>query len=153
MDYQPTKFQFCRLSFACFIDKLRKIKWWRYFMFLGFENLSFVKLNMGYHPSNFQISSLSGSNFMEISVRPLKTLLWGHFLSLSFQISIFCRTWYRLSALQVSMLWYVWIKFYGRGVDPPPQCYEIKKPIAYRVNLLYWKILSPKSHSKDRTKW
>ena len=28
----------------------------------------------------------------------------------------------------------VWIKFYGRGVEKTPQCYnKIKKPSAYRV--------------------
>ena len=32
----------------------------------------FVKLNIGYQLSKFQISRLSGSNFMEVSVRPQK---------------------------------------------------------------------------------
>ena len=45
---------------------------WRHFMLLEFENLRFVKLNIGYHPAKFQISWLSGSNFMEVSVRPPK---------------------------------------------------------------------------------
>ena len=38
MDYQPAKFQFCKLSLANFIDKLR-----RHFMLPGFENLKFCK--------------------------------------------------------------------------------------------------------------
>ena len=41
-------------------------------MFLGFENLNFVKQDIGYHVAKFQISWLSGSNFMEVSVRPQK---------------------------------------------------------------------------------
>ena len=48
---------------------------WRPFMLLGFENLNFVKLNIGYHSFKFQISWLSGSNFMEVSVRHQKTPL------------------------------------------------------------------------------
>ena len=31
-----------------------------------------MKLNIGYHPSKFQVSWLSRSNFMEVSVRPQK---------------------------------------------------------------------------------
>ena len=38
-------------------------------MLLGFESPKFVKLCIDYHPSKFQISWLSESNFMEISVR------------------------------------------------------------------------------------
>ena len=41
-------------------------------MLLEFENLKFVKLNIGYHFSTFQASWLSGSDFMEVSVRPQK---------------------------------------------------------------------------------
>ena len=41
-------------------------------MFFGFEHLKFVKMDIGYHPSKFEISWLSGSNFMEVSVRPPK---------------------------------------------------------------------------------
>ena len=52
---------------------------WRHFKLLGFENLKFVKLNIGYHLSKFQISWLSGSNFMEVSVWPQKTALWRHY--------------------------------------------------------------------------
>ena len=40
---------------------------------------NFVKLDTGYHPSNFQICCLSGSNFIEVSVRPPKTLLRRHY--------------------------------------------------------------------------
>ena len=36
---------------------------------LELENLKLVKLNIGYQPSKFQMSWLSGSNFMEVSVR------------------------------------------------------------------------------------
>ena len=38
---------------------------WRCFMLLWFKNTKVVKLNIGYHLSKFQISWLSGSNFME----------------------------------------------------------------------------------------
>ena len=66
MDYQPAKFQCFRLSLASFSDKLRK------------HNDDVIscccnlKLNIGYYPSKFQIPWLSGSNFMEVSVRPPK---------------------------------------------------------------------------------
>ena len=44
-------------------------------MLFGSENLKFCKTEyIGYHPSQFQISWFSGSNFMEVSVRPLKHL-------------------------------------------------------------------------------
>ena len=70
MDYQPAKFQCCRLSLANFIDKLRKnnddVIMMSFDVVCGFENLKFVKLNIGYHPCKFQISWLSGSNFMEV---------------------------------------------------------------------------------------
>ena len=106
MNYQLAKFQFCRLSLASFIDRFIKTQWWRHFMLLGFYNLSFLKLYIDYHLSKFQISWLSGSNFMEVSVRyqifPLFlviTSLWRHLLLLSFQIFIFCKIWHKLSAL------------------------------------------------------
>ena len=44
-------------------------------MLLEFENLKFVKLDIGYHPCKFQITWLSESNFMEVSERPPKTPL------------------------------------------------------------------------------
>ena len=47
----------------------------RHFMLLGFEISNFVKLNIGYYSSEFQISGLSASNFMEVSVRHQKTSL------------------------------------------------------------------------------
>ena len=37
--------------------------------------LNFVKLNVGYYPFKFQITWLSESNFMEVTVKPLKTPL------------------------------------------------------------------------------
>ena len=58
MDYQPAKFQCCRLSLASL---------------LAFENLNlFCKTEYRLSPSKFQISLLSGSNFMEVSVRHQK---------------------------------------------------------------------------------
>ena len=39
-------------------------------MLFGLENLKFVKMAIGYHQSKFEISWLSGSNFMDVSVRP-----------------------------------------------------------------------------------
>ena len=125
---------------------------WRYFMLLGFENLKFCKTEYtGYHLSKFQISWLSGSNFMEVSVRPPKTplsrhyhvisyhwisrlaylSLWRHFLSLNFQISIFVEhdIGYQPFKFQCS-------RMSGSNFmeGPPLQCYnEIKMPSAYRV--------------------
>ena len=46
IDYQPAKFQCCRLSLACFIDRLRKtmmMSSWLHFMLLGLENLKFCE--------------------------------------------------------------------------------------------------------------
>ena len=42
---------------------------WRHFMFLEFENLKFCKT----------VVSILLSNFMKVSVRPLKTPLWRHY--------------------------------------------------------------------------
>ena len=75
MDYQPAKFQCCRLSLASFIDKLRKHNDDVISCCWDLKISNFVKQNIGYHPSKFQISWLSGSNYMEVSVRPLKTPL------------------------------------------------------------------------------
>ena len=71
IDYHPAKYQFCRLSVASFIDRMKKNSdiisccW-------NLKILNFVKLNIGYHPFKFQISWLSGSNFMEVSIRHQK---------------------------------------------------------------------------------
>ena len=73
MDYQPATFQCCRFSLAGFIDKLRKHNddvvisccW-------DLKISNFVKLDIGYHALKFQISWMSGSIFMEVSVRPPK---------------------------------------------------------------------------------
>ena len=56
---------------------------WRHFMLLRFENLTFVQLNIGYHLCKFQ-SWLSASHFMEVSVRPSKSLLWRHYHVISY---------------------------------------------------------------------
>ena len=48
IDYQSAKLQYCRLSVASFIDGLRK---YNDDVIMEFENLSFVKLNIGYQPS------------------------------------------------------------------------------------------------------
>ena len=56
------------------------------------------------------------------------TSSWRHFKILGSKNLKFGRTEHRLLALQISKLFVVWIKFYGRGMDLPPQCYnEIKK--------------------------
>ena len=52
---------------------------------------------------------------------------------MSCQISIFCRTWYRLSALQVSILQNVWIKFYGGGWKPPTM--RLKTPVLIELSI------------------
>ena len=60
MDYQPAKFQCCRLPLASFIDKLRKqnddVIMTSFQVFWNLEISNFVKLNIRYHPSKFQIS-------------------------------------------------------------------------------------------------
>ena len=108
MDYQPAKFQCCRLFLPSFVDKLRKTQLWRHLdailCFWDLESSNFVKLTIGYHPYKFQISWLSGSNFIDISVRPSKTPLWRHFLSLCFQIRIFTPNFNALGCLD-KILW------------------------------------------------
>ena len=74
MDYQPAKFQCCRLSLAGLIDKLRKHDDDVISCCWDLKISNFVKLNICYHPSTLQISQLSGSNFLEVSVRPTKDL-------------------------------------------------------------------------------
>ena len=72
MSYQLAKFQFCRLSLARFIDRFRKHNddvIMTSFHAVGIKNLKFMKLFINYHLSKFQIFWLSGSNFMEVSVR------------------------------------------------------------------------------------
>ena len=44
-------------------------------MLLGFENLKFCETEYGLSPSKFQISWLSGSNVMEVSVKKQKNTL------------------------------------------------------------------------------
>ena len=58
------KFQFCRLSLAIFIDNDDVISccW-------DLKISNFLKLYIDYHLSKFQMPWLSGSNFMEVSVR------------------------------------------------------------------------------------
>ena len=60
MDYQPAKFQYCSLSLASFIDKLRKnimvTSSLRHFMFLDLKISNFVKQDIGYHVAKFEIS-------------------------------------------------------------------------------------------------
>ena len=100
MDYQLAKFQFCRLPLASFIDRFRKTQWWRHHDIIiccwDLTISNFLKLYIDYHLSKCQIPWLSGSNYMEVSIRhqilPLffvMTPLWGHLLLLSFQICIF----------------------------------------------------------------
>ena len=76
MDYLSAKFQCCRLSFAGFIDKLRKHNddvIMTPFHVVGVYKISnFVNLNIDYLPPKFQIPWLSASNFMVVSVRPQK---------------------------------------------------------------------------------
>ena len=95
MNYQLVKFQFCRLSLASFIDTFRTMtQWWHHHDIISCWYLkisNFLKLNIDYHLSKFQISWLSGSNFMEVSVRYQifllffrMTSLWRHLLLLSF---------------------------------------------------------------------
>ena len=67
------------VEFASFIDKLRKHNYdviMTSFHVLGDLKIShFVKQDIDYHAAKFQISWLSGSNFMKVSVRPPNTSL------------------------------------------------------------------------------
>ena len=94
MNYQPAKFQCYKLSLAGFID-IKKTQWWRHndviscWCDLEISNVVKLTLNIGYHLSKLQMSWISGSSFIKVSVRPLNTImtsLWCHVLSLCFQI-------------------------------------------------------------------
>ena len=64
---------------------------------------------------------------------PQNTIMTS-FLIIVSPIRMFYRTWYRLSAIQISILYNVWIKFYGRGWKPlPPMLRRDKKSPVYRV--------------------
>ena len=131
MNYQLAKFQVCRLSLASFIGRFRKTQWWRHHDAISccwdLKISDFLKLDIDYHLSKFQIFCLSGSNFMEVSVRyqilPMflvMTSLWRHLLLLSFQICIFCRTYisYQPSKFQLSRLS---ASNFTEGVENTPQ--------------------------------
>ena len=100
---------------------------------------NFVKLNIVYHPSKFQISRLSRSNFMEVSVRPPKTPLCRHYDVISYhcvsKLAYFVDhgIGYQPSKFQCSRI--SGSNFMKGGWKRSPcQCYnEIKKPSAYRV--------------------
>ena len=111
--------------------------------FLAVGIWNFIKLNIGYQPFKFQISLLSGLNFMVFGVKHQQNTymmsLWPYFLSLSFQISVFCRTLYRHQPSKFNCSRFIWIKFYRGGEEhlaspPLPWCYNEKRPIAYRDN-------------------
>ena len=59
IEYQPARFQCCRLSLASFIDRLRKHNDDVILCCWNLKISSFVKLNIGYHLSKFQISWLA----------------------------------------------------------------------------------------------
>ena len=114
-------------------------------MLLGFENPKFCEtLYRHYHPSKFQISWLSGSIFMEVSVRhEILSLflvimsLWHHLLMLRFKVAYFIQhsISYQPCKFQLSRM--SGSNFTGGGVflPPPPQCCtKRKKPSAFRVN-------------------
>ena len=106
-------------------------------MLLVFENLSFVKLNISYRLFKFQIFWLSGSNFMEVSVRPPKhhyDVIMTSFLITEFpKLAYFVEhdIGYQLSKFQCSRM--SGSNFMEGGGNPPPCCNEIKKPSACRV--------------------
>ena len=102
-----------------------------YFHVAGlWKSHSFVKPNIGYHSSKFQIPWFSGSNFIEISVRPPKhkydviSYDWVSKLGDFAEDDI----GYQSSKIQCSRMsgWN-----FMKGVEPPsPKCYnEIKSPV------------------------
>ena len=78
-----------KVVFGMFYRRVKKTQWWRHdhdviSYFWDFKISNLVKLNIGYHPSKFQIPWLSGSNFMEVSVRPQQTPLKRHYDVISY---------------------------------------------------------------------
>ena len=73
MNYQVATFQFCRLSLASFIDRFRKhnddVIMTSFSCCWDLKISDVLKLYIDYHLSKFQISWLSGSNFLQVSVR------------------------------------------------------------------------------------
>ena len=72
MDYQLANFQFCILSLASFIDRFKKTQRLRHHDIISscwdLKISNFLRLYIDYHFCKIQISWLSGSNFMEVSV-------------------------------------------------------------------------------------
>ena len=71
------KFQLLKVVFGRFYRQLRKAQWWCHHdvMLFGIWKSQICKLTIGYHPSKFRIYWLSGSNFMEVSVRHQNTTM------------------------------------------------------------------------------
>ena len=128
---------------ASFIDGLRKTQWWRYhnvsLCCWDLKISNFVRLYTGYQPSKFQISWLSGSNFIEISVKHQKhhyDVICYHWVSklayfvehdISYQPSKFQCS--RLSGSNFTE---------GGGKHTSPVLQRDKKPSAYRVKTIAW---------------
>ena len=55
-----------------------------FYVFWDLKISNFVKLNIVYHPFKFQMSWLSGLNFIEVSVRPPKTQLQRYYDVISY---------------------------------------------------------------------
>ena len=109
---------------------------WRHFMFFAFENLSFVKFIIAYQPCRFQISLLSGSNFMEVSVRPPKITLWRHFYHWVSKLVYFVELVIDYQPSKFQCFRMSGSNFMEGGWKTPPQSYkEIRKPSAYKVKV------------------
>ena len=136
------KVSMLQVVFGRFYGQIEKTQWWRHHdVILSFWNLkisNFMKQSIGYQVSKSQISWLPGSNFMEVSVRPLKPLLWRHYYVISnhcvYKLAYFIEhdISYQPSIFQCSRMSVS--NFMDGGGNP--QCYdEIKKPSAYRVKM------------------
>ena len=91
---------------------------------------NFVKLNRGYHPSKFQISWSSGSNFMKVSVRPQNVISY-HCLS---KLAYFVEHDIGYQPSKFQCFRKSQSNFMEGSGTPLSQCYdEIKKPSACSV--------------------
>ena len=68
---------------------------------------------MDYQPANFQCCRLSLASFIDRLRKHNDGVIMTSFMLLEFENLRFSETGYRLSPLQVSNLFVVWIEFYG----------------------------------------
>ena len=112
---------------------------------LGSGNLKFVNLNIGYYLSKFQNFWLSGSSFMEVSVRPPKhhyDVIITSFLTTEFpKLAYFVEhdIGYQPTKFQYSRMFgsnFMEVEWTSPPPPPPPPVLQRdKKPNAYKVKM------------------